>query len=74
MHIAFCGEGFERPVRFLAKPGDFLVGVGLFEGYRVCIDFLDGCNLTAEFLTQESVTAAFGGIVIKIGGFCSSGF
>ena len=40
-------EGFERPVRVLAKPGDALAGVARFQGYRVCIEFIDGSTIEA---------------------------
>ena len=35
-------NGFERPIRVLAKPGDALAGVALFHGCRVCVEFIDG--------------------------------
>jgi hypothetical protein len=41
-------EGFERPIRVLAKPGDPLVGVAMFYGYRVCTEFVDGGSISAE--------------------------
>ena len=43
-------EGFERPIRVLGKSGDALAGVALFEGYRVCIEFIDGGDVNVEFL------------------------
>lgn len=48
--VRILWEGFERPVRALAKPGEPLAGIGLFEGYRVCIEFIDGGEIRAEFI------------------------
>jgi len=41
-------DGIERPIRVLAKPGDALAGIALFQGYRVCIEFIDGGDILSE--------------------------
>lgn len=41
-------EGLARPIRVLAKSGEPLVGVALFLGYRVSIEFVDGGEVIAE--------------------------
>lgn len=43
-------EGIERPVRVVAAGNQPLLGMALLAGYRLCVDVVDGGDVTAEAL------------------------
>lgn len=43
-------EGIERPIRVVAAGTQPLIGMALFVGYKLCVDMVDGGNVTAESL------------------------